>query len=86
MNEISKALVARAYQKMMQNEPLTRDEEMALDERGFQQMKKTEKEEERLRFLSDPNKSKGMSAAEKRYETSKIWGGRRGGPVAFLAG
>jgi len=86
MNRRLKDQVAMAYKRMMQGVEISPEQRSALDESGFREMRKMEKDEERLRFLSDQNKSKGMSAAEKRYETSKIWGGRRGGPVAGLAG
>ena len=84
MNEISKALVARAYQKMMSGEPLNRDEEIALDEAAGQEMMRLDKMDERGRFLRDPNLSKGMTDREKRYEMSKLQ--RRGGPIAGFAG
>jgi hypothetical protein len=86
MNAITQSLASRAYEKFMGGNRITRDEELALDMQGFEEKERFQKDEERLGFLNDPNKSKFMAPYEKRYETSKIWGQRRGGPVAFLAG
>jgi hypothetical protein len=78
--------VSRAFLKMMSGEPLTREEIEEADRLGYEELKVTEEEDKRLAFLSDPNKSKYMTPAEKRYEISKIMGRRRGGPVLTLAG
>jgi hypothetical protein len=71
---------------MMSGEPLTQEDIEEADRLGFEQMKMREEEDKRIKFLNDPNLSKFMSPAERRYEISEIMGRRRGGPVLSLAG
>jgi hypothetical protein len=78
--------VSRAFLKMMSGEPLTEEDIIEAERLGYEAMKGVEEEEKRLKFLNDPNLSKYMTPAEKRYEISKIMGRRRGGPVLTLAG
>jgi hypothetical protein len=76
--------VSRAFMKMMQGEPLTQEEIEEADRLGYEEMKMREEENKRLAELNDPNKTKFMNPAEKRYEVSKIMARRPGGPVANI--